>query len=391
MSRDLRALLDDATGPASTDAEIARWRRSGRRRRAARRGAFAALPALALCAAVVAIPRLDADHDVRLQVTDPPPPTTDPTTTLLSSAPCGDALPFKSFTTPYGMTAQQPGPATLARAPEVADGQLVAHWTDGGERAIEMRWPSTPRRPEETVTDTFQVAGHVATISEMTPDLRQIVRVQLTDDDHPCSEVSIEGYGTDEAQVNDDLRTFPEQHIVDASAPPPTPTQPVPPRTCAVPPVEPRAEQTVTVYVYCQHTWTDHHAPLVAVQRAVPPTRAALSAALTELLAGTTAAEEAAGLVSGVPEEVEGAPVRVSIDGNGVATIDIDHDVSTVDNFTTSGVTSALFDPVYATAFHFDTVTAVDLGRFCDHTERSRSCDGLTRAAWQRMVTAKRG
>ena len=390
MSRDLRTLLEDATGPAVTDSEIARSWRTGRRRRAARRGAFAVLPALALCAAVVAIPRFDTDDDVPLQVTDPPPPTIDPTTTLVSPKPCGDALPLKSFTTPYGMTAQQPGPAALARAPEVADGQLVAHWTDGGERAIEMRWPSAPRRPGETVTDTFRVADHVASISEMTSDLRQIVRVQIDDDgDHPCDEVSIEGYGTDEAQVNDDLRTFPEQHIVDASAPPPTPTRPVPPPTCELPPVDPTAEQTVTVYLYCQNTWDG--AALVAVQRAVSPTQAPLTAAITELVAGTTAAEEAAGLRGGVPEEVEGAPVQVSIDADGVATVHIDDDFSTVENFTTSGVTSALFDPIYATAFHYDTVTAVALGDFCVGTERSRSCDGFSRAEGERMVTANHG
>lgn len=384
MSRDLHALLEDAAGPAVTDAEVERWWRSGRRRRAARRGAFATLPAVALCAAVVALPVFDTDDDVRLRVTDPAPPITVPTTTLVTAEPCGDELPLKSFSTPHDMGAQQPGPAPLARAPQVADGQLVVHWTDGGERAIEMRWPSTPRHAGETTTGTFRVAGHPATISAIAPDLRQIVRVQLSDDrSDPCAEVSIEGYGTIDAQVNDDLLTFSELRIVDASAPPPTPTPPLPPPTCEVPLVEPTTEQTVTVYLYCRDAW--NAAPLFPVQRAVPPTQAPLRAAMTQLLAGTTAAEEAAGLKSGVPEEVEGAPVVASIDGNGVATVDIDYDFSTVDNFTTSGVTFTFVDPIYATAFQFDTVTAVDLGEFCDYTELS--CDAFTRPEWERQVT----
>lgn len=147
--------------------------------------------------------------------------------------------------------------------------------------------------------------------------------------------------------------------------------------TCAVPDAEPSAgEVLVSTFFHCGPA--DPRRPLVSVERAVPATGSAVQEAVEELMAGANPQELAAGLTSGVPDAAVGAPVQVSIDGAGVATVEVDYDFSTVDNFSTSSVTLAFVEPLWATVLQFDTVTAVDLGQFCAATELD--CDALSRA-----------
>ena len=326
---------------------------------------------VALFAAAV----LQFDRDGEVRVGDDGPTTSDSPTEQ-----CGRELPLKATSPPYG-SPQREGRASVPGAPEVEAGQRVVHWSDGGDRAIELRWPSSPALAKGGEMYDISVAGRPATFGERTRDgLRQIVRVKLSSDhEDRCSELSVEGYGTIEDQVTDELAAFVEDALVDASTPVPTTMMSVPAPACAAPPVAASAAQTVRVFLYCRDLVRPER--LVPVDREIRPTGAVLNAALEELMAGTTIEEDGAGFLSGVPEEVEGAPVRATIDEDGVVLVEIDYDFSTVDNFSTSGVTIAFVDPIYATVFDFDTVTAIDLGSFCDFTELD--CDELTRARWE--------
>lgn len=378
MSSDLRSLLADAAGPGGSEPEIDRWWRKGRRRRAARRVALAGGPALVGIALVAtAVVQFDQDDEVRVG-------DAGPTTSADRMGPCGSELPLKATSTPYGRP-QRAGRAPVRLAPEVGAGQVVIHWSDGGDRAIELRWPSSPALAKGGEMYDISVAGRPATVGERTRDgLRQIVRVELSSDDEDrCSELSVEGYGTIDDQVTDELSAFVADALVDASAPLPTPaTTPAAAPACLAP--SPRAgAQTVRVFLYCRDAVTP--AGLVPVERAVAETQAVLGAALEQLLAGTTPEEEAAGFVSGVPEQVVGAPVIARIDADGVAFVDVEYDFSTVNNFSTSGMTLGFVDPIYATAFQFETVTAIDLGAFCGYTELA--CSEFTRPEWERQVS----
>ncbi len=153
-------------------------------------------------------------------------------------------------------------------------------------------------------------------------------------------------------------------------------TTQLPPPTCQAPSPEPGARSALaTTFLHCGPP--DPSRPLVAVERAVPGNERPLTVALEELMAGATPDETAAGLTSGVPEAALGAPVTARIDPSGVATVDVDYDFSTINNFSTSNATLAFVEPLWATVLQFDSVTAVDLGDFCAATELD--CGPLTR------------
>lgn len=337
--------------------------------------AVAAIVLLAGTAVVVGVVRRDSDRTVRTDTITGP----DTKTSADPEKRCATELPLRPVSLPY-QTPARPGPAPVPGAPAIDEGQLVLHWSDGAERAIEMRWPSPPMNTTEVVTGNLTVAGRTATIASIGA-LRHIVRVPLrSDGTSRCDELSILGYGTISRQIVDELTAFSES-LVDASAPPPPITEPSIPE-CEAPPVTPSArEMTIKVFLYCG---PPNPRSRIAANRAMPETETPLRAALEQLMAGTTPEEDAAGLTSGVPEQVQGAPVRVTIDDAGVATVDIDYDFATVNNFSTSNVTIGFVDPIYATVLQFETVNGVDLGRFCDYTELT--CEVMTRAELERHL-----
>lgn len=370
LFHDLRAYGDALAKNAECDIPIP-TELNKHSRQPPRRRVLAGVCALALV--VIAI--------VAISDTDTPPDLVAGPDTKRSADPgalCATELPLRPLSLPYG-TPARPGRAPVPSAPAIDAGQLVVHWSDGAERAIEMRWPSPPMNTTEVVTGNLTVAGHSATIASIGP-LRHIVRVPLrSDGTGRCDELSIHGYGTISDQIVDELTAFSES-LVDASAPPPPITEASVPE-CDAPPVTPSAQEiTIKVFLYCG--FPSNPRGRIAAVRAVPETEAPLRAALEQLTAGTTPEEEAAGLISGVPDEVKGAPVLVSIDDAGVATVDIDYDFATVNNFSTSGVTIGFVDPIHATVLQFDTVNGVALGRFCDYTELT--CDVRTRAELER-------
>lgn len=152
---------------------------------------------------------------------------------------------------------------------------------------------------------------------------------------------------------------------------------------CEPPKVTPGSGQFVVVtYLHCGPIGS--RTPLVAVTRPADQSGTALSAALETFMAGATREEASAGLTSGVPDAALGAPATVVLDHDGVATVEIDFDFSTINNFSTSAVTGSFVEPLWATLLQFDAVTAVDLGGFCSATDLD--CGPLPRADLERQL-----
>jgi hypothetical protein len=121
---------------------------------------------------------------------------------------------------------------------------------------------------------------------------------------------------------------------------------------------------------------------VVAVERSVPKTTGVLRAALTSLLGGPTAADEAAGLSSPFSADTAGVLLDVRL-SDGLAVIDFDERLADQPNWSASANSQAVLDEIAATAFQFPTVQRIELrlDGSCEAFFESmqRTCDELTR------------
>jgi spore germination protein GerM len=150
---------------------------------------------------------------------------------------------------------------------------------------------------------------------------------------------------------------------------------------CAPPEVPaPSADQTaVQVFFTCAADLS-----VVGVTRVVPQSEAVLRAALHELLAGPTAAEQRAGLTSLFSAATKDMLKIVTVDDAGLAVVDF-HDLRTViPNASGSTASTQLLRELDGTVFQFPSVRSVEyriegscpaffewLQRPCEFRERS--------------------
>jgi hypothetical protein len=192
--------------------------------------------------------------------------------------------------------------------------------------------------------------------------------------------VGCDGGGEESSGRTSSSTAAPPSTQTTAAGPPAT--GPAREATCNVPDSgSPPPESTeIRVYLYCDGG-DAVLTPLVPVTRHVPKTQAVLQAVIEALVRGPTAEEKAAGLISGVPEEASQAPVEVTLK-NGVATIGIDYDLASVNNFTTTNVTAWFLRALDTNTFQFDTVTAIDLTPICPSLTEL-TCERISRSEWE--------
>lgn len=164
-----------------------------------------------------------------------------------------------------------------------------------------------------------------------------------------------------------------------------------PAASCRVPAPEATRDTTeIRVFFYCGGGGysTD---PLVPVVRRVPKTEAVLQATIEAWVRGPTAEETAAGFSPGVPTEASWAAVHVTLRG-GVALVAIDHDLNSVNNFTTSNMTGVFYRALDANAYQFSGVEAVVITGQCPgEVECVEGPDGprtdpAARSNWERSI-----
>lgn len=121
--------------------------------------------------------------------------------------------------------------------------------------------------------------------------------------------------------------------------------------------------------------------PLLPVRRRVPETKALLRATIEAWARGPTAEERASGFISGVPSEARNAPILTSIT-NGVARVEIDHPLATINNFTTTNVTGYFLSGLVENVFQFKSIKVLDLGPLCPELTEL-VCEPITRGEWE--------
>lgn len=117
-------------------------------------------------------------------------------------------------------------------------------------------------------------------------------------------------------------------------------------------------QRQVLVFFHCEVPDQEIGRNVAPVPRLVADSPAVLESSLSELLAGPSEAERAAGFYSPFSEATTGFLRSVTID-EGIARIDFADEFRRIDNVGTTNVSGQIFQELNRTVFQFDTVSAI--------------------------------
>ena len=323
--------------------------------------------------------------------------TTAATATEIEPDPvCGGDLPVFPSTVAGSVAADYLGTqGTAAGMPPAEPGQLVVHWELPDGVTVEVRWPGgTPpadSQPLDPIDELMAIGEPVVT------DAGFLLVADYRLDDNPvdpCARLAVNAAGPAADPLHDELRNFLEglrpiatlDDVVAAVT-----NRPGLDDCLAAPPPEPRRGE-VRVYVECGATGS---LPLFPVTRPTPEGSTELEAALLGLVRGTATEERELGLGLGfdwVDQDVSPyIEVTADVDAAGVARIDFTLDGERWGPGSLAGTSAQLFafvDPLYATVFQFEEVTALDMSNLC---WGEMGCQGLLeRSGWETMTFINR-